>query len=891
MFNDLIFLSPWVLTALAALPLLWWLLRVMPPRPKTIIFSAFFFLKGMETPLKSAAHTPWWLLLLRTLVVALFIVAFAEPVLHPAENLPGGQQGEVLMIIDNGWAAASGWKDRQDKMQEYLRKIDRSGRSVIFLPTAPSAKDGHVHFYGPMPAGKAKEWVNRLQPDPWPADAAEAETEVEKIFSEHRITHTVFFSDGLDTSGKLLNHAQTLVTDDSINNPYILRQTAQNTLQPEFSLERLHAAAQDTPLQLLAYSDGGDVVDDMKISYPSGKKAYTFSWDILPEVRNKAARLALYTPQMAASVFLVGAQWRQHPAGIIATADQKENRDFLSEVYYLRRALETNNQVTIDNLSALLKLPLSVLILPDSTALTAAEKSDLLNWVEQGGFLIRFAGPNLAAQPDDRLLPVKLRLGQRTMAGAMTWEKPVHLGDISRQSPLYGMSVPQDVTVTRQLLAEPLPETFEKTWLQLEDGTPLITGGKSGKGTLVLIHTSAGPDWSNFCYSGLYVESLHRMIALSNGISDYKAQTSLPPLLLMDGFGRLAAPDPLAMTVSIGQDQDFIPSPTTPPGIYGDSAEFQAFNLGDHLPKMQALKNIPHSITVESYKTASENNLKQSLIEAAVILLLIETLVTISLRGILSVTALLLAATFSVPASAASAEKYLVSGVYLGYIKTGDNVIDQTSFNGLTSLGEEINRRTTIKVKGVDALDSNSDQLAYYPFVYWPMTEYQTSLSATAALNLQNYIAQGGMIVFDTRDGQFGGSQNTSTPGVRQLRTLTQNIQIPELMDIPADNILTKSFYLLDRFPGRYDAAKIWVEKEPNPHHDSVTSIIIGANDWAAAWSKDPGDQSRYMIEPGGEQQREMSYRFGINLAMTALAGSYKADQVHVPYILERLGQ
>ncbi|MCC7038596.1 MAG: DUF4159 domain-containing protein, partial [Alphaproteobacteria bacterium] len=60
-------------------------------------------------------------------------------------------------------------------------------------------------------------------------------------------------------------------------------------------------------------------------------------------------------------------------------------------------------------------------------------------------------------------------------------------------------------------------------------------------------------------------------------------------------------------------------------------------------------------------------------------------------------------------------------------------------------------------------------------------------------------------------------------------------------------------------------------------------------NDWAAAWSQSYDDRARYPVTPGGEQQREMAYRFGVNVMMMALAGNYKSDQVHVPYILERL--
>jgi hypothetical protein len=891
MFVDLTFLSPLVLSALAAVPVLWWMLRVMPPRPKTVRFPAFFLLKDLSTNLKAAAYTPWWLLLLRALIVISFIVGFAEPVLHQSQELPGGKKGEVLVVIDNGWASAAGWKARQDKLKEYLQRIRRSGRTVIFLPTTPSAEDGHVRFYGPMAAEEAEGWVSRLKPQPWPVSDKDAAVVAQKILSEHQVTYSVFFSAGLAAPPELLKLVQTVVTDDIVNNPYILRQDAQKPGQLHFSLERLHALSQDQQLRILAYADDGNIVDELKLSFPAGRTEYEFSWEMLPELRNKTARLALREPMMASASLMMGAQWRQHPVGVVANAGQKESRDFLNEVYYLRRALEANNQMSVDQLEALLKLPLSALILPDSAPLTAAEKVELLDWVQQGGFLVRFAGPHLAANTEDALLPVPLRYGERATEGAMTWEKPVYLGDISERSPLYGLSAPHDVTVTRQVLADPVPEVFEKTWLQLEDGTPLVTGGKMGKGTVVLVHTSAGPEWSNFCYSGLYVEALQRMVSLSNGISDYKAQTALPPLLLLDGFGNPGTPDSRTMAAPVKADQDFEPSPQTPPGIYGDSREFKAFNLGDHLPPMTALKDI--QAVVESYQKAGEVSLKSLFIEGAVLLLLLETLVTFWLRGVVVFAATLLAAVIfsSAPAVAAEDERDLVSGIYLAYIETGDQDIDSVSYNGLTGLGQVITARTTARIKGVVALNPDNDPLVYYPVIYWPMSGRQLGLSVTAARNIQNYLSQGGMILIDTRDRQFGGEGNVSTLGARKLRELTQNIQIPQLMNIPKDHILTRSFYLLDDFPGRYTGGKLWVEKEPNARHDSVTSVIIGANDWAAAWSKDEGNRALYMVEPGGETQREMAYRFGVNLVMVALTGNYKADQVHIPYILERIGQ
>lgn len=898
MLEALTFLSPGLLAALAALPLLWWLLRVMPPRAKTVHFPALFLLKDITAKLKTTAHTPWWLLLLRCLAAGLFILAFAEPVLHPAEELPGGR-GSVVMVVDNGWAAAAHWPARLAKMKETLRRVQRSGRPIVLLPTAPDASDGKVHSHGPMDVVQAEAWLTRLAPQPWPTAAGAAADVFEKLAGEQSISYAMLFSDGLvedkDGSRRLLQRLSSVVTDDDVNNPVLLRAGEDK----EYTLERLHAAAKDRDVRIVAYTRENNVADEMKVTFPAGETQVTFTWEMLPEVRNKTARLALRDPVMASAVFLANSRWRQHPVGVIADAGQKESRNFLSEVYYLRRALEANGTLNIDSLPALLKGSVSALVLPDSTALTAAEKEALAAWVEAGGFLIRFAGPNLAAGAnvpssatsgaDEALLPVPLRAGQRALEGAMTWEKPVHLGALAEQSPLFGLDVPEDVTVTRQVLADPSPDVFEKTWLQLEDGTPLITGARSGKGTLVLIHTSAGPDWSNFCYSGLFVEALQRMVALSNGINTYKAQTTLPPLLLLDGFGVLKAPDGPSAAKPIAPAESFYPSPQTPPGLYGDAAEFQAFNMGDALPSMQALKDIPARVTVDSYARAGEVEFKSPLLKLALLLLLIDTAATLRLRGVMGLLfALLVAAT---PAQAAEEPKDLAAGLYLAYIETGDQDIDRTSFNGLSGLGEVISARTTARVKGVVGLNPDHDDLSFYPIIYWPMAERQPGLTMTAANNIQSYLAEGGMILFDTRDRQFGNTEGSlSSPGARKLRELTQSIQIPELIAVPHEHILTRSFYLLDDFPGRYAGGKLWVEKEPSARHDGVTSVLIGANDWAAAWTKDPNDQSRFGIEPGGEQQREMAYRFGVNLVMVALTGNYKADQVHIPYILERIG-
>ena len=156
----------------------------------------------------------------------------------------------------------------------------------------------------------------------------------------------------------------------------------------------------------------------------------------------------------------------------------------------------------------------------------------------------------------------------------------------------------------------------------------------------------------------------------------------------------------------------------------------------------------------------------------------------------------------------------------------------------------------------------------------------------------------GGTILFDTRDLTVGAVRGEASPGQQTLRRLTAGSDLPPLEQLPADHVLTKTFYILRDFPGRWIGGQLWVEALPPPPKngaaparggDGVSPVVIGGNDWAAAWAADKNGNPQFPVVPGGEAQREMAFRFGINLVIYALTGSYKADQVHVQAILERM--
>ena len=135
------------------------------------------------------------------------------------------------------------------------------------------------------------------------------------------------------------------------------------------------------------------------------------------------------------------------------------------------------------------------------------------SWIEDGGVLVRFAGPRLAASDDD-LVPVKLRRGGRILGGSLSWDKPQPLAAFSREGPFNGMPVPNDVTVNRQVLAEPDATLSDNTWATLADGTPLVTAARRGKGLIVLFHVTGDTRWSDLPLSGAFVEMLKRIVGL-----------------------------------------------------------------------------------------------------------------------------------------------------------------------------------------------------------------------------------------------------------------------------------------------------------------------------------------------------------------------------------------
>ncbi len=921
-FGPLAFAAPWILTALAALPLIWWLLRVTPPAPRRIAFPAVRLLFGLRPSEETPARTPWWLLLLRLFLATLIIVALAQPLINPGARLVG--DGPLLLVTDDGWAAAANWPARTRALADMIDQAERGNRPVAVLTTAPPADGSPLAVSGLMPAAAARRLIDGLEPKPWPVDRAGAVRALKDGDLPLPI-ESVWLSDGVsaeDRTGEADELARLLIRfgpaavvrepDADLARLLAPPETAGSILVLE--VQAPAAPAGEGEIRVRAVTESGQVIAVAPVAFAAGARTGSAQFDLPAEARNQIVRLELDGESTAGAVVLLDERWRRRPVGLVSGGALEYAQPLLSDTYYLGRALDPTAEIHAGALANLMELGLTVLILADVGQVVVPDRTQLDRWLDGGGILVRFAGPKLA-ESDGSLLPVPLRSGTRGLGGALTWTTPARLGAFAEDGPFFGLAIPDDVRVSRQVLAEPNLDLSDRTWARLADGTPLVTAEPRGKGWLVLFHVTATPQWSNLPLSGLFVEMLQRVVALSQGISGERSAVPLPPLSLLDGFGRLGAPGAGAEPARPEIFEDSAVGPGHAPGFYGSNEARRALNLSAGITPPVAIGDLTAALRQDSYGQSAEIDLLPWMLVAALIVLVIDTLAGLALGGqlrrvaavtsVFAVSAVLLAFAprpADAQAGAQGDDSFALAATLetrLAYVVTGNSALDEMSRAGLTGLSQILTVRTAIEPAAPMAVNIESDELAFFALLYWPIEPDQRDMSPEALAKIDTFMKSGGTIVFDTRDQQYAETSPNSFrrttsvngPGAQRLQGILAGLDIPPLAPVPDDHVLTKTFYLLRDFPGRWSGGTVWVERHAGGSNDGVSSIIIGSNDWASAWAIDGSGRALAAVVPGGAAQREMAFRFGINLVMYAFTGNYKADQVHIPAILERLGQ
>jgi len=916
------FVTPWLLLGLIALPILWILLRAVPPAPIKRRFPGVALLLGLTDDEIHADKTPWWLMLLRMLALAAVIIGFAGPVLNPKPQTAG--TGPLLIVADGTWADARDWSKRQDRIAGLLNEASRAGR-VVSVAVLTDLAAGQAQFLS------ADVWQTRiagLKPQAWTPDT-EALQKWQDSFDKDSFD-TYWLSDGLarESRKNLLDFFEAKGAVTVMQSPRAV--LGLKPVQIKDSALQITAlrSVTDTDAAITVWAIGLDPAGTerelarVESSFGTGDTQAEIVLALPPELRNRISRFAIQGIHSAGAVTLTDDGLRRREVALIAPHDAREGLQLLSPLHYLKQALEPTADLIKGGLEDVLPANPDVIVLADVAKLTVDQTEGLIEWVENGGLLVRFAGIRMAAsdlsrKTEDALMPVRLRAGGRTVGGAMSWGEPKLLSPFKQGSPFFGLDIPADVNVTSQVVAQPDPNLADRVIASLADGTPLVTRKQMGAGQVVLFHVTANAKWSSLPLSGLFVQMLERLAVSSQKTAltqDDLAGSTWVPVRVLDAFGQLA--DAGAMAGIAGEDlAKGLVNAQIPPGVYESNEQRVAVNaLGPDASLETAVW--PARITVEGLNIARETLLKGAFLVAALGLLMLDILASLWLSGRLKgprntgIAALLALGliSFQDPASAQDqADDFAINAtaeVVLAHVITGDSKVDEMAHAGLIGLSDVLYRRTTIEPANPIAIDLERDELAFFPFLYWPIVASQPVPSKQAYAKLNRYLRGGGMIMFDTRDGDIAGYGTGTTPEARKLQKLALGLDIPPLEPLPKDHVLTRSFYLLQDFPGRHQGRAVWVEAAPvdaeqaegmpfRNLNDGVTPVIIGGNDWAAAWAVDA--QGNFMVQVGrgysGARQREIAYRFGVNLLMHVLTGNYKSDQVHVPDLLERLGE
>ena len=940
----LAFAEPLVLLGLLSLPILWWLLRLVPPRPRRIDFPPTRMLFDIVPREETPARTPWWLTLLRLALAALVIIAAAGPLWNPpvattTANAP------LLLLIDDGFAAAATWDARIRTAEDLIARAEADGRGVAVVPLSVTARD--ISLETP---GAARARLRLVSPKPHAIERIEAIPALERFLMGTPDVEVVWLSDGVDAGhaadfilglARIADKRPITVVEGGLRAARAL--TAADNAAGVLSVKVLRAASDgDDAGAIRALDLKGLPLGEANFRFKSGERETDAQLDLPVEIRNDIARIEIEGERSAGAVQLLDKRWRRRTVGVITGSTADTAQPLLASTFYISRALNPFADVRLadrgspaEMVSQFIEQRLPMIVLADVGTIAGDAHDRLIRWIDDGGVLVRFAGPRLAAAADDDLVPVRLRRGGRILGGSLSWDQPQQLAGFSRESPFNGMMVPNDVTVNRQVLAEPDAGLSDQTWAMLGDGTPLVTAGRKGKGMIVLFHVTADTKWSDLPLSGAFVDMLKRIVGISGATASTEANAAtgaqsttrdaVPPTRVLDGFGAFEPPPPTARPVLAG----YLGRATAdnPPGFYGPPEGLVAVNTLAPADRLEPIDYKPLNPHLEYFRASEPKDLRGPVFTVALALLLIDALVVFWLAGGIRrlmprrgiATVLLIAgyvfgahvSTGGVAQAADAAADYFASRstleTHLAYVVTGDNEADSISKSGLTGLTTFLAQRTALEAGDPVGVDIEHDELAFFPIIYWPIVPGAKRPTSQTLARIDAYMKQGGTVLFDTRDAVLappGPGGEARSPGMQELRSILSSLDIPELEPVPRDHVLTKTFFLLRDFPGRFTTGQLWVEalqsskdedeeetNRPARGGDGVSSIIITSNDLAGAWATRPDGQAMLPLVPGEPRQREFAFRAGVNIVMYVLTGNYKADQVHVPALLERLGQ
>ncbi len=384
------FAQPLVLLALLSLPVLWWLLRLIPPQPRRIAFPPTRLLFDIAPREETPQRTPWWLTLLRLTLAALVIIAAAGPLWNPP--VAGStSKGPLALLIDDGFPAAGTWDMRMRSAEDLIARAETDHRGVALIPLSEAARD--VSF---EPPAAARVRLKQIKPKPYAVERADALPALGRFLAATPEVELVWLSDGVDLGGgndfvaalgRLIEQWPITVVEGGLPTAHAL--TGPDNAAGALTVKVLRASnggAETGTVRALDFK--GLPLGDTSFSFKDGERESEAELTLPVEIRNDIARLEIAGERSAGAVALLDKRWRRRSVGVVTGSTVDTAQPLLASTYYLNRALGPFADVRLAErgspaqaVSQFLEQRLPMLILADVGNVSEA-RDQLTRWLE-----------------------------------------------------------------------------------------------------------------------------------------------------------------------------------------------------------------------------------------------------------------------------------------------------------------------------------------------------------------------------------------------------------------------------------------------------------------------------------------------------------------------------
>ena len=892
-FSKIFFTYPFFLLAFFLFPFIWRFLKTVPPSPKLKKFPAIVFLAKNKSMDNKPEKNSNLIVVLRLLLLSFIILGFSQPQINRSNN----DIVSNLIIIDNSRFSSLAWKSTINKITQLILENNNEQNNFSIITTTESTKNNLFYLHGKN-SSEILESLSSLKPFPWDPNYSLLKKKINNF--EKKFDNIYWFTEPIDIKDKTglfdelsKNNIKIFNINEEKIPPIIKFKSQKND---NFNFEIFH------PLKIFNEGTIDCYSFDNRLLFKT-----SFKTNLIQQQNFYVSEVQLAVPSSlknkidyfrfnninssSTKVFLSETQ-KKKTVGIIETNQNNQTLNFDSGNYFVEKALKTNFEIKKNSFDKILDKEIKLLFVDDQFINYDESIEELEKWINDGGTLVKFAGENFIKDIES-LSHKKLRsafslTGKKiSIGGKLSLKQSLNLLEVSDESPLHGLEIPNEIEITKYIESSPSSSYRNiNVWLRLENGTPLISSISQSKGQIILFHIPCNTTWSNLTLSYFFVDILQKIVDQSKGVK-LRENRTLKPFKNLDAFGELVDPSPQSLNITnINMLKTLKINFNHPPGLYKDVYGIYALNSGRSNQLKFKLSRFNNKISFDQKYNEKNINLRNSLFVLAIFLFITDTIVTLFSRQLLNFKKLIFSIFFlflsiSLELKAEKIEISEISENKIGYILNGNPEIDEVSYNGLKNLSDIITQKTAAIFTDPKSIDLKKDKLFSFPLIYWATNTEVKSLPK----KIKQYINDGGLLLIDCKLNQ---DEIIIDKCLKRFETLLESNFPGNLEILNKSHAIAKSFYLLKNFPGRRNEP-VFFFKSNSLKFDNASSVVFGNNDWTGAWAKNNEDDFLFPILENNPNQRNMSFRFGLNLLIYSLTGNYKTDQVHIPEILKRM--